>query len=199
MKPSNSPTQGHNRTQEKIGQKVAFGPLFPTAYNFSWVGIGFIQETDYKKPNPTKFSANTLITVTYTAWPSIDKKADKSTLNNFSIHVSQKFPRRSGLRWGFLAFVHRYFTTAKISPHSFQVVCPQKRGCTCKMVEVTSGYKTILSKLGQCLNHFAQARAMSTSYSPPESGTNDHRDYSRQAGGYKQLLQASHRSGPHLI
>ena len=62
MKPSNSPTQGHNPTQEKIGQKVAFGPLFPTAYNFSWVGIGFIQETDYKKPNPTKFSANTLIT-----------------------------------------------------------------------------------------------------------------------------------------
>ena len=33
---------------------MAFGPLFPKANNFSWVGIGFIQETDYKKPNPTK-------------------------------------------------------------------------------------------------------------------------------------------------
>ena len=37
-----------------------FGPLFPTANDFSWVGIDFIQETDHKKPNSTKFSANTL-------------------------------------------------------------------------------------------------------------------------------------------
>ena len=34
-------------------------PLFPTANSFSWVGIDFIQDTDYKKPNPTKFSTNT--------------------------------------------------------------------------------------------------------------------------------------------
>ena len=39
---------------------VAFGPLFPTAIIFSWVGIDFVLETDYKKPNPAKFSANTL-------------------------------------------------------------------------------------------------------------------------------------------
>ena len=38
---------------------MAFGPLFPTAILFSWVGIGFIEATDFKKPNPTKFSANT--------------------------------------------------------------------------------------------------------------------------------------------
>ena len=38
---------------------MAPGPLFPTANNFSWVGIGFIWETDYRKPNPNKFSANT--------------------------------------------------------------------------------------------------------------------------------------------
>ena len=44
-------------------QPVAFGPLFPTANNFSWVGIGLILETDFKKPNPTKFSANTPIRV----------------------------------------------------------------------------------------------------------------------------------------
>ena len=29
--------------------------------NFPWFRIGFIQETDYKKPNRTKFSANTVI------------------------------------------------------------------------------------------------------------------------------------------
>ena len=40
--------------------KVAFWPLFPTANNFSWVGIDFIQGTEYTTPNPTKFSANTL-------------------------------------------------------------------------------------------------------------------------------------------
>ena len=40
---------------------MAFGPLFPTANNFWWVGIDFISETDYKKPNSTKFSANTLV------------------------------------------------------------------------------------------------------------------------------------------
>ena len=56
MKPTNSPIQGQPNPR-KNRLKVAFGPLFPTANNFSWVGIGFIQETDYKKPNPTKFSA----------------------------------------------------------------------------------------------------------------------------------------------
>ena len=35
--------------------------FFLTANIFSWVGIGFIQETDYKKPNPDKFSANILM------------------------------------------------------------------------------------------------------------------------------------------
>ena len=35
--------------------EVAFGPLFPTANNFSWVRIGFILETDYKKLNRTNF------------------------------------------------------------------------------------------------------------------------------------------------
>ena len=40
---------------------MAFEPLFPIANIFSWIGIDFIQETDYKKPNPTKTSANTLL------------------------------------------------------------------------------------------------------------------------------------------
>ena len=35
---------------------MAFEPLFPIANIFSWIGIDFIQETDYKKPNPTKIS-----------------------------------------------------------------------------------------------------------------------------------------------
>ena len=60
MKPSNSPTQGHPNAR-KIRLKVAFRPLFPTANSFSWVRIGFIYELDYKKPNPTKVSANTLL------------------------------------------------------------------------------------------------------------------------------------------
>ena len=60
MKPTNSPTQGQPNPRRKRF-KVALGPLFPTASNFSWVGTDFISETDWKKPNLTKFSANTLI------------------------------------------------------------------------------------------------------------------------------------------
>ena len=63
MKPSNSPSQGQTNPR-KNRVKVAFGPLFPTEINFSWVGISLIQETDCKKPNPTKFSANTLFNIT---------------------------------------------------------------------------------------------------------------------------------------
>ena len=37
--PNPTPTQPNPR---KIRLKVAFGPLFPTATSFSWVGIGFI-------------------------------------------------------------------------------------------------------------------------------------------------------------
>ena len=55
MKPTNSPTQGQPNPR-KIRLKVALGPLFPTANYISWVGIDFIQETGYKKPNPINFS-----------------------------------------------------------------------------------------------------------------------------------------------
>ena len=41
MKPTNSPTQGQPNPR-KSRLKVAIGPLFPTANNFSWVGAGFI-------------------------------------------------------------------------------------------------------------------------------------------------------------
>ena len=60
MKPTNPPTQGQ-RYPRKIRLSAAFGPLFPTARVFSLVGIDFIQETYYKKPNSTKSSANTLV------------------------------------------------------------------------------------------------------------------------------------------
>ena len=41
MKPTNFPTQGQpNPIQNML--TVAFGPLFPTANNFSWIGINFI-------------------------------------------------------------------------------------------------------------------------------------------------------------
>ena len=42
LKPTNSPQPKANPTQEKNGLKVAFGPRFPTANIFSWVGVGFI-------------------------------------------------------------------------------------------------------------------------------------------------------------
>ena len=41
---------------------------FPTTNIFSWVGIDFIWEADYKKPNPTKFSANTLLVGWLVSW-----------------------------------------------------------------------------------------------------------------------------------
>ena len=56
MKPTNSPTQGQPKPM-KIRLEVAFGPVFLSTFFFSWAGIGFIFETDHKKPNPTKLSA----------------------------------------------------------------------------------------------------------------------------------------------
>ena len=58
-KPTKSPTQGQPNPS-KTRFEVAFGPLFPTANNFSLVGIDFIYETDYSKPKPTKLFKNTL-------------------------------------------------------------------------------------------------------------------------------------------
>ena len=60
VKPTNSPTHGQPNPRT-IRFNVAFGPLVPTANIFAWVGIYFIQETDYKKLNPNKFSASTLL------------------------------------------------------------------------------------------------------------------------------------------
>ena len=60
MKPTNSSTQGQPNPR-KIRLKVACGPLFPTANIISWVGIGLDREQTYKKINPTKFSANTIV------------------------------------------------------------------------------------------------------------------------------------------
>ena len=61
MKTTNSPTQGQPNPR-KSRLKVAFGPPLPTANNFSWVGIDFMQETNHKNLNPTQsfFCANTL-------------------------------------------------------------------------------------------------------------------------------------------
>ena len=43
MKPTKSPTQGQPKPNpRRIRSKVAFGPLFPTANDFSRVGIGLI-------------------------------------------------------------------------------------------------------------------------------------------------------------
>ena len=59
MKPANSPTQGQPNPR-KTRLKVAFwATFFPQQVMFSWAGIDFIYETDYNKPAPTKFSANT--------------------------------------------------------------------------------------------------------------------------------------------
>ena len=60
-KPSKSPTQGQPNSRKKKGLTVASGPhFFPEQLFFLRVGIVFfLWETDYKKPNPINFSANT--------------------------------------------------------------------------------------------------------------------------------------------
>ena len=60
MKPTNYPTQGQPNPR-KNGLQVAFGPLFPTEECFLVGWDWFYMETNYKKPNPTKLSANTLM------------------------------------------------------------------------------------------------------------------------------------------
>ena len=52
-----------SQPNKKLSQQWHLGHFFPTASIFSWVGIDFMQETDYKKPNLTKFSANILISI----------------------------------------------------------------------------------------------------------------------------------------
>ena len=54
------PIPRQTQPEKNYRLEVAFGPLFSNIKYFSWVGIGFIQEIDYKKPNPTNFSANTV-------------------------------------------------------------------------------------------------------------------------------------------
>ena len=77
-KPSNSPQPKAIPTQEKMGLKVAFGPLkkvacgplFPTEQDF-FVGFGILilyRKTDYKEPNPTKLSASTLLAGVLVCW-----------------------------------------------------------------------------------------------------------------------------------
>ena len=73
MKPTNSPTQGQPNTRKKRF-KVASGPLFPTAINFSWVGKDFTQGTDYKITNPTNTSANTIM-VDVSEWVTLQEVA----------------------------------------------------------------------------------------------------------------------------
>ena len=62
MKPSNSPTQGQPNPRENR-LKLSFGPLFSHSQYFLSVGVDFIWKTDYKKPNPHIFSANTLFSL----------------------------------------------------------------------------------------------------------------------------------------
>ena len=53
MKATNSPTQGQpNPRTSRL--KVAFGPLFPTANNFSWVGIDLHRKQTTRTRNPTQ-------------------------------------------------------------------------------------------------------------------------------------------------
>ena len=50
MKPTDSPTRSQPNPR-KVRLKVAFGPPFPTANIFSWVGIDFRKQTTR---NPTQ-------------------------------------------------------------------------------------------------------------------------------------------------
>ena len=56
MKPTRSPTQGQPNPRN-IRLKVVFGPLFPTANNFSWIGIGLYRKQTTRnltQPNPPR-------------------------------------------------------------------------------------------------------------------------------------------------
>ena len=91
MKPTNFPTQGQPNPR-KIRLKVAFRPLFPTANTFSWVGICFIWETDCKKPNPTKFSANTpiilIVSLYQMGWKYVSCEFNR--LNGWNLSLKDK-------------------------------------------------------------------------------------------------------------
>ena len=52
MKPTNSPIQGQPNPRKKW-LKVTFGPLFPTANNFSWVGTDFYRKQTTRNPTET--------------------------------------------------------------------------------------------------------------------------------------------------
>ena len=128
VKPTNFPTQGHPN-RRKIRLKVAFGPpLFPTANSFSWVGIDFIQETDYKKPNPTKFSANTLYYYYYCDFMRRHMHIRNPFICDFtltfvscrrrdleSVNLTLLEPHRGQLNSNFKQFVPRTGLTAVVS------------------------------------------------------------------------------------
>ena len=48
-------------TDELPNSSGIWAIFYHSKYIFSRIGIGFIKETDYKKPNQTEFSANTLV------------------------------------------------------------------------------------------------------------------------------------------
>ena len=59
MKPTNAPTPIQPNPRQ-IRLKAAVGPLFPTANNFSWAGIDFIQDR-LQETQPNQILANTLL------------------------------------------------------------------------------------------------------------------------------------------
>ena len=57
--PNPRPTQPKKKTINWLKSGV-WATFFHMQNIFSWVGIDFIYETNYKKPNPPELSANTL-------------------------------------------------------------------------------------------------------------------------------------------
>ena len=60
MKPTNCPTQGQPNPR-KNWLKVAIGPLFPTANNFSWVGICFYVGNRLRDTQPNQNSPHSIL------------------------------------------------------------------------------------------------------------------------------------------
>ena len=56
MKPAKSPTQGQPNPRKIRFLKWHLGHFFQQQILFRGLGFCNVKETDYKKPNPTKFS-----------------------------------------------------------------------------------------------------------------------------------------------
>ena len=68
MKPTNSPTQGQ-AYRRKIRLQAAFGPLFPTAITFRWLGLIVYRKQTTRNPPQPNSPQTPSYNVRATGWP----------------------------------------------------------------------------------------------------------------------------------